>query len=853
MKWIWKKTIATCCTALLLMTMPGIIVLADEAQAEQLQDADVVTDGAYSDIGETALGDMLSSDGADDGQAALAYAEGEGSGDLIDEEIAANGSPTAEEPEIKDGLTAEVPKDVDSQDYATENDDSLADEKAETTDASIAEAVDVADDSASEDEVGLSWTVFEDLQVASNLTATLHWSSYTSLPTIGSLTFKSTGGTLPNNWKTVISNEQNGYEEWKDLVTSIRFDTDGGACYLPTSCKDLFADMKNLRNVYLSNVNTTKVKYTTSMFKSCGALESIEFGNFNTSNVLNMSEMFYGCKGLKEIDLSSFNTSKVTDMSHMFSENESLTSLDVSKFDTSQVKNMSWMFSNCYQLKSLNLSNFNTANVTDMSNMFSLTSNITKLDLTSFDTKKVTNMDSMFSHCYGLKTLDLSSFELVSIKYLNGYNVDGILFYCNALEYLYTPKENKFKVPFGALEFVQTMYDDQGNAYTAMPIRSGSILLRNKKIIDLKYADISGVSISYGYTGNAYKPAFSIYIGDVTLKADTDYTYVYENNVNPGTATITVTGKGNYTGTLVREFEIVKCATSLVSGKTYMLIPKNNPKTAVCPEKGGIIDNTKVYITNKSTSEAMRFKAVKQSDGTWKLVNSKSELVLAVQQNKKEIGYGLVLYRQTEKPAQNWNLVKKYDNSFAIINSVSGLSVALANSSAEPGTKLCMAATKSDGLQRFYLVETQAVNAPFDGIGYVRASKDPSFVLNVSGASNSAGANINLNKFSQMPSKMFKFTYSGGGYYRIETATPGMVLTIAGNLGTDGRNVVQDTWKGLEGQVWRVRKNSDGTLTMTSKLGTVLHISGNKMASGTNVLAKNPSASTAQRWFRTPK
>lgn len=42
------------------------------------------------------------------------------------------------------------------------------------------------------------------------------------------------------------------------------------------------------------------------------------------------------------------------------------------------------------------------------------------------------------------------------------------------------------------------------------------------------------------------------------MTADVDYTVVYENNVNVGVATITVTGKGNYTGEVVKTFNIIK-------------------------------------------------------------------------------------------------------------------------------------------------------------------------------------------------------------------------------------------------------------------------------------------------------
>ena len=58
------------------------------------------------------------------------------------------------------------------------------------------------------------------------------------------------------------------------------------------------------------------------------------------------------------------------------------------------------------------------------------------------------------------------------------------------------------------------------------------------------------------YTGNAITPEPSVSIGGKTLTKDVDYTIAYAGNVDAGTATITVTGTGNYTGTQTKSFTI---------------------------------------------------------------------------------------------------------------------------------------------------------------------------------------------------------------------------------------------------------------------------------------------------------
>jgi len=69
---------------------------------------------------------------------------------------------------------------------------------------------------------------------------------------------------------------------------------------------------------------------------------------------------------------------------------------------------------------------------------------------------------------------------------------------------------------------------------------------------------ISGVSKSgYQYTGEAVKPSVKVYDKTTLLTEKTDYTISYKNNTKVGKATITVTGKGNYSGKEIVPFNIL--------------------------------------------------------------------------------------------------------------------------------------------------------------------------------------------------------------------------------------------------------------------------------------------------------
>lgn len=93
------------------------------------------------------------------------------------------------------------------------------------------------------------------------------------------------------------------------------------------------------------------------------------------------------------------------------------------------------------------------------------------------------------------------------------------------------------------------------------------------KATSIASASVTGIEDA-AYTGAAIKPVPAVKLGSVTLKSGTDYEVSYKDNTEVGTATVTITGKGNYTGTVRRTFKITphSIASAEVTGlenKTY--------------------------------------------------------------------------------------------------------------------------------------------------------------------------------------------------------------------------------------------------------------------------------------------
>lgn len=95
----------------------------------------------------------------------------------------------------------------------------------------------------------------------------------------------------------------------------------------------------------------------------------------------------------------------------------------------------------------------------------------------------------------------------------------------------------------------------EANGYTGTLEKTYTILPYELSFGELVW---DGLEEEYPYTGKNVKPEFSLLARGVPLQKDVDYTCGYSNNKEIGTASITVKGLGNYTGTAEKTFAIAK-------------------------------------------------------------------------------------------------------------------------------------------------------------------------------------------------------------------------------------------------------------------------------------------------------
>ena len=137
------------------------------------------------------------------------------------------------------------------------------------------------------------------------------------------------------------------------------------------------------------------------------------------------------------------------------------------------------------------------------------------------------------------------------------------------------------------------------NTYTfVMPEAHVAVSATYSKLVQDAWITITGGPFTY--TGKALEPAVTVKDGTTPLSAETDYDVAYSDNINAGQATVTVTGKGAYSGTAQAKFTIGK-ATPTVTAPEAIANLKYTGQAQTLITAGTTTGGTLEYSLDNST------------------------------------------------------------------------------------------------------------------------------------------------------------------------------------------------------------------------------------------------------------
>ena len=287
---------------------------------------------------------------------------------------------------------------------------------------------------------------------------------------------------------------------------------------------------------------------------------------------------------------------------------------------------------------------------------------------------------------------------------------------------------------------------------------------------------------------------------------------------------------------------------------TYTIISAKNTNYVLDVSGGSTSNgaNIQIYVGNKT--EAQNFKLT-YSNGYYKIVNQKSGKVLDVAGGKKTSGTNVQQYVDNGTDAQKWSIQDAGNGYYYIVSKLSGMYLDIQGGTVKNGGNIQVYVSNKTEAQKFKFQKSSSSNSGIeakktvdDGTYVIRSAKNTSFVLDISGASKSDHANVQIWGNGSVSQQRFKLTYSNG-YYKIVNENSGKVLDVSGGSKASGANVQQYVDNGTDAQKWAIQDAGNGYYYIVSKLsGMYLDVQGGTIKNGANIQVYVGNKTEAQKF-----
>lgn len=415
-------------------------------------------------------------------------------------------------------------------------------------------------------------------------------------------------------------------------------------------------------------------------------------------------------------------------------------------------------------------------------------------------------------------------------------------------------------------------------------------------------ANISGASISVAaqnYTGSQLTPVPTVTLNGKSLKSGTDFTTSYSNNVKVGTANITVTGKGDYTGSAASTFKITRgqatvkkvkvgeitvTVYSYPDGYSYVDVPDqwlsintstyNNRCVEVASSSKDNNANVQLWDNNGVTGQIWKF--VEASEGVYRLKNAYSNKYLSLDTNhKNDEGCNVFQLNSSSGDEQLWR-AEVYNNKLMLINVHSNYVLDCYGGYADNGTNVQVWSRNNSKGQQFELrpetIKTKGTKTITvgnvsvaehtynngdryyevpEGMYVIQSCSGSNQVLDVYEGGKDNGVNVISWVDNNGNGQKWQFVRAGNGIYKIISVVSGKCLEVAGqDSNTNGGNVQQwDYEDGWSNKLWKLWLTKDNKLVFLNTASyRALNVTGDSATNGANVTVQDRNRSANQSW-----
>ena len=243
------------------------------------------------------------------------------------------------------------------------------------------------------------------------------------------------------------------------------------------------------------------------------------------------------------------------------------------------------------------------------------------------------------------------------------------------------------------------------------------------------------------------------------------------------------------------------------------------------------------------------------NNGFYRISQINTNMCLDVNGASLSRGENVQMWEKNTSNAQQWS-IEKTSHGYRLRARCNAYYLDVYNGDHKGGTNVRCWEGNDSKAQSFGFIPRNLNEQPIaDGVYTIKSNVNRECYLDVYGNPGEfkAGSNIQLYKFNNATvAEKYTIKYAGDGWYKISEKTSGLLIEISDpNSGflTNSRNIQVFSDNGGKHQLWKIRKNSDGTYFIINKAsGYYLDLEGSKTDNGTNVSQYPYNGNSNQRW-----
>ena len=367
------------------------------------------------------------------------------------------------------------------------------------------------------------------------------------------------------------------------------------------------------------------------------------------------------------------------------------------------------------------------------------------------------------------------------------------------------------------------------------------------------------------FNGSAATPSvqvFSRVAGTTALRQGVDYDVSFKNNTGVGTGWVTVTGKGRYSGSLTKSFDILN-PQDVVANGTYEIASTLGGSPVLDIANGSLGAGARAQLYSRNGTDAQRFVITREGSGFYTIKNAKSGLFLA-SASASDLRDGVKVTQQAIdwSPRTQW-MIKKQGSGYLIASAAdSSIVIDVPGASNRAGTGLQVYGRNNSAAQvwSLKLVESAAqTRANLDALARIHASDlaDGYYLINTANSSSAVidtvgggatnGTRLQLYGINKSAAQIWRVTHDSKGYVTLANVRTGLAFDVSGGSTAPGTRVQLWESNGVWAQKWiAVKSGSHYSLISGLDKNLRLAAAGGKTANGTAIVVNRASGGKTQ-------